>query len=55
MENKKNILGKVYLFFVFIIMYLPLAYLIFYSFNSGGNMNVFESFITKKFLMTKGL
>ena len=47
MENKKNRLGNLYLFFVFIIMYLPLAYLIFYSFNSGGNMNVFESFTLK--------
>ena len=58
MENKKNKIGNLYLFFVFIIMYLPLAFLIFYSFNSGGNMNVFESFTldyTKKFLMTKGL
>ena len=44
MENKKNKIGNLYLFFVFIIMYLPLAFLIFYSFNSGGNMNVFESF-----------
>ena len=44
MENKKNKIRNLYLFFVFIIMYLPLAFLIFYSFNSGGNMNVFESF-----------
>lgn len=47
MENKKNRLGNLYLFFIFIIMYLPLAFLIFYSFNSGGNMNVFESFTLK--------
>lgn len=44
MENKSNKLSKLFLIFVFIIMYLPLAYLIFYSFNSGGNMNSFESF-----------
>lgn len=44
MENKSTKLSNLYLIFVFIIMYLPLAYLIFYSFNSGGNMNAFESF-----------
>lgn len=44
MENKSTKLSNLYLIFVFIIMYLPLGYLIFYSFNSGGNMNAFESF-----------
>lgn len=44
MENRSTKLSNLYLIFVFISMYLPLAYLIFYSFNSGGNMNAFESF-----------
>ena len=44
MENKNTKLSNFYLIFVFFIMYLPLAYLIFYSFNSGGNMSGFESF-----------
>ena len=44
MENRSTKLSNLYLIFVFIIMYLPLGYLIFYSFNSGGNMNAFESF-----------
>lgn len=44
MENKSSKFSNLFLVFVFIIMYLPLAYLIFYSFNSGGNMNSFESF-----------
>lgn len=35
---------KVYLLFVFVILYAPIFYLIFYSFNSGGGMSHFESF-----------
>lgn len=33
-----------YLLLVFIILYAPIFYLIFYSFNSGGTMHDFESF-----------
>lgn len=44
MENRSSKFSNLFLILVFIIMYLPLAYLIFYSFNSGGNMNSFESF-----------
>lgn len=36
--------AKVYLVIVFIILYAPIFYLIFYSFNSGGSMHDFESF-----------
>lgn len=36
--------SKVYLALVFVILYAPIFYLIFYSFNSGGTMNSFESF-----------
>ncbi|MGO3835747.1 MAG: ABC transporter permease, partial [Lactococcus cremoris] len=32
--QKKNSLGKVYLTFVLILLYAPIFYLIFYSFNS---------------------
>ena len=42
--KKLSAMSKVYLLFVFAILYLPIFYLIFYSFNSGGNMNNFESF-----------
>lgn len=35
---------KLYLGIVFVILYAPIFYLIFYSFNSGGTMNHFESF-----------
>lgn len=36
--------AKFYLALVFIVLYAPIIYLIFYSFNSGGSMNNFESF-----------
>ncbi|WP_431029318.1 ABC transporter permease [Lysinibacillus sp. LZ02] len=42
--NKLSTASKAYLGLVFIMLYAPIFYLIFYSFNSGGNMNDFESF-----------
>ena len=33
-----------YLGFVFLILYLPIFYLIFYAFNKGGDMNAFTGF-----------
>lgn len=36
--------ANLYLTFVFIILYIPIAYLIFYSFNQGGDMNGFTGF-----------
>ncbi|MGO1058047.1 ABC transporter permease [Planococcus sp. FY231025] len=36
--------GKAYLAVVFIILYAPIFYLMFYSFNSGGTMSSFEGF-----------
>lgn len=50
MENKSRKFSNLFLIIVFIIMYLPLGYLIFYSFNSGGNMNTFESFTFEHYL-----
>jgi len=41
---KGNKLQKVYLTFVFLILYAPIFYLLYYSFNSGGTMSGFESF-----------
>lgn len=43
MEKTSNS-AKLYLALVFIVLYTPILYLIFYSFNSGGTMNSFESF-----------
>ena len=37
-------LSNAYLAVVFAILYAPIAYLIFYSFNSGGHMRGFEGF-----------
>lgn len=42
--TKLSATSKAYLIFVFAVLYAPILYLIFYSFNSGGNMNHFESF-----------
>lgn len=36
--------STLYLILVFVILYAPIFYLIFYSFNSAGTMNGFESF-----------
>lgn len=37
-------LSNIYLIIVFAILYAPIFYLVFYSFNSGGSMRNFESF-----------
>lgn len=42
--KKISAASKAYLVLVFVILYAPIFYLIFYSFNSGGTMNSFESF-----------
>ncbi|MBM7636315.1 ABC transporter permease [Streptococcus saliviloxodontae] len=42
-------LSKIYLAVVFLILYLPIAYLIFYSFNSGGDMNGFKGFTLENY------
>lgn len=41
---KKNILAKIYLTLVLIILYIPVFYLIYFSFSSGKNMNQFQHF-----------
>ena len=42
--KKLSASARVYLAIVFIVLYAPIFYLVFYSFNSGGSMNNFESF-----------
>ncbi|MFC3931575.1 ABC transporter permease [Streptococcus dentapri] len=37
-------ISKLYLILVFALLYIPIFYLIFYSFNSGGDMNGFTGF-----------
>ncbi|ETT85686.1 ABC transporter permease [Viridibacillus sp. FSL R5-0477] len=36
--------SKLYLALVFVVLYAPILFLVFYSFNSGGTMTNFESF-----------
>lgn len=43
MKHSKKI-ANIYLVCIFIILYAPIFYLIFYSFNSGGSMHHFEGF-----------
>lgn len=43
MESKWK-LSRIYLVVVFIILYAPIFYLMYYSFNSGGSMHEFEGF-----------
>src|SRR5690606_15425874 len=43
MNNSRNG-AKLYLVFVFVILYAPIFYLMYYSFNSGGSMTGFEGF-----------
>ncbi|WP_066287838.1 ABC transporter permease [Bacillus sp. FJAT-29937] len=42
--RKKTKLSAIYLIIVFLILYAPIFYLMFYSFNSGGTMYQFEGF-----------
>ncbi|WP_249869531.1 ABC transporter permease [Oceanobacillus saliphilus] len=44
MEKKSSPIANLFLMIIFFILYAPIFYLIFYSFNSGGTMNNFEGF-----------
>ena len=41
--------AKVYLTIAFLVLYLPIFYLIFYAFNAGGDMNGFTGFTLEHF------
>lgn len=41
--------ARLYLVFVFTLLYLPIFYLMFYSFNQGGDMNGFTGFTLEHF------
>lgn len=47
--KKLSFSAKLYLVIVFIILYAPIFYLIYYSFNSGESMHHFESFTLKHY------
>lgn len=42
-------IARLYLVFVFALLYLPIFYLMFYSFNQGGDMNGFTGFTLEHF------
>lgn len=44
MRKKLSPIAGLYLVLVFLVLYAPIFFLIFYSFNSGGTMYDFESF-----------
>ena len=44
MDKRQGMLSKSYLVFMFLVLYLPIFYLIYYSFNEGGTMSEFTGF-----------
>lgn len=42
--RNKNRFSNLYLILVFVVLYAPIFYLMYYSFNSGGTMHKFEGF-----------
>lgn len=44
MDKKISPLSRLFLVIIFLILYAPIFFLVFYSFNSGGTMYDFESF-----------
>lgn len=44
MDKKISPLSRIFLVIIFLILYAPIFFLMFYSFNSGGTMYDFESF-----------
>ncbi len=49
MTQSKSKLGTVYLVIVFILMYLPIFYLILFAFNKGDYMSQFTGFSLQHF------
>src|SRR5699024_12683908 len=50
MANKSKKWSNIYLIFVFILMYAPIFYLIFYSFNKGDFMADFSGFSWRHYI-----
>lgn len=44
MERKATPLSKIFLLLIFVILYTPIFFLVYYSFNSGGTMSHFKGF-----------
>ncbi len=43
-------LSHLYLLIVIVLLYFPILYLMFYSFNSAGNMSSFDSFTLEHYI-----
>lgn len=41
--------AKIYLAFTFVLLYVPIFYLIFFSFNKGGDMNGFTGWTLENY------
>ena len=54
MNKNKFKWSNLYLFFMFAVLYLPLIYLIIYSFNAGGTMNAFTGFTLDHYVSVFG-
>lgn len=50
MKKKRFKWSNLYLIAVFIVLYAPIAFLIFYSFNDGGTMNSFTGFTLDNYI-----
>ena len=44
MNKERNIAGKIYIAVIFVILYAPIAVMIFFSFNSSNSMSEFSGF-----------
>lgn len=44
MKNKPSIAGRIYFFVVLVVLYLPIFYLVYFSFSSGNSMDHFKHF-----------
>ncbi|MGX7199600.1 ABC transporter permease [Enterococcus nangangensis] len=49
MKKKKFSFTQLYLIIIFVLLYLPIFYLIFYAFNAGGSMKEFTGFTWDNF------
>ncbi|MER2063701.1 MAG: ABC transporter permease, partial [Alkalibacterium sp.] len=48
--KKNSRLSSIYLVIVCILLYLPIFYLIYYSFNAAGTMNQFDGFTLEHYV-----
>ncbi len=49
MANRASKLGKIYIIVIFLLMYIPIFYLIIYSFSNGTTMANFNGFTLRHY------